>query len=86
MNYGTDGVWAVNYGPVTLAAETDFAKPHKALDAKKPIAGQLTRGEGLQFFHQTETGSRITFRTFYDYKKGEFYYLYIQMYDYNIFD
>lgn len=78
--FGTEGVFAINYGAVALAANTPnpLGDPAKILNADRDIRSQLQAGETPLTFTAKEDES-LQFKPFYSYKEGERYYLYIKL-------
>ena len=77
--FGTTGVFAVNYGPVTLAANTEnpILKIETVLNAKQDIASQLNATD-KPLVYTAKADDSLQLKPFYSYEAGERYYLYIK--------
>lgn len=85
FDYGPDGIWAVNYGPVVLAAELNGSvKPEDVLTGSAPIKDQL-KSINTPLTFEAKENNAIVFKPFYKYQRNEWYFLYMKLYKYDLF-
>lgn len=80
-DYGMEGVFAINYGPVTLAASmtNPLADPADVLDGNQDVAEQLVATDEPLVYTAAKDAS-LTMKPFYAYKENELYFLYMNLY------
>lgn len=86
LYYGTDGVWAMTYGPITLAAKLPFGIKPKEVFKYENVLSKITKGNDNLHYTITDDGLTAEIKPFYEYKAGEGYYLYFDKYTTSIFD
>lgn len=89
--YGPDGVWAINYGPVTMACEDNQMimgfHPIDFLDHDIPLNEQLIPSDTPLHFHLVNDEDEvIVYKPYLEFGKHEIYYMYLNLYEYSIFD
>ena len=80
-DYGKEGVFAINYGPVTLAASmpNPLDDPADVLDGNSDIRAQLTNTETPLVFTAADDPNLVV-KPYYAYQEGELYFLYMKLY------
>ena len=90
FDYGPDGVWAINYGPVTLACEDNQSilgfHPIDYVFYDQPLSEQLLLSETPLHFHVVnDEEAVIVYKPFLEFDKHQIYYMYINLHEYSIF-
>lgn len=86
FEYGPDGVWAVNYGPVAMAGNAEFGIKPEDVTTYDTLKANVILGQDALHFKVEKDGLELNYKPFWEYLEGESYYLYHNMYDYNLFD
>jgi len=91
FDYGPDGVWAINYGPITMACENNdniySFHPVDYLDINTALTDQLIPSETpLHFLLVNDEDETIIYKPFLEFEKHQIYYMYLNLYQYSIFD
>ena len=85
LDYGVDGVWALEYGPISLAAKLPLGIKPTGLIEYETILTEITKGSDNLHYSLVKDGINVEYKPFYEYEQGEAYYIYINKYNYNIF-
>ena len=85
FDYGPDGVWAVNCGPVALAAKNVFGIKPEYVVTYDTFKKNMKAGKDALHFTVENDGLSLEYKPFWEYTEGEGYYLYLNLYDYDLF-